>query len=80
MVKMNFVKRYLMERELRELEYKIERHYALSVRKAELETTQSNVINIFCKFFKAPKLIADQLIGHMFFIGGNTLHFGNEDD
>jgi len=33
-----------MERELRELEYKIERHYALSVRKAELETTQSNII------------------------------------
>lgn len=41
---MNFIKRYLLERELRALEYKVERHYALSVRKAELETTQSNVI------------------------------------
>ncbi len=41
---MNFVKRYFLERELRILEYKVERHYALSVRKAELETPQSNVI------------------------------------
>jgi len=41
---MNLMKKYLMERELRELEYKIERHYALSVRKAELETIQHNII------------------------------------
>jgi len=41
---MNFIKQYFLEKELRELEYRVERHYALSVRKAELETTQSNVI------------------------------------
>ena len=41
---MNFLKQYFLHRELRELEYKIERHYALSVRKVQLETTQSNII------------------------------------
>lgn len=39
---MNFIKKHLLERELLTLEYKINRHYALSIRKAELETKQSN--------------------------------------
>ncbi len=41
---MNHMKNYLLNRELRELEYKVERHYALSVRKVEIETPQSNFI------------------------------------
>jgi len=39
---MNFIKKHLLERELIPLEYKVNRHYALSTRKAELETKQSN--------------------------------------
>ena len=38
------MKNYLLNRELQELEYKVERHYALSVRKVEIETPQSNFI------------------------------------
>ena len=39
---MNFVKRSFLERELLTLEYKINCHYALSTRKAELETKRSS--------------------------------------
>jgi len=39
---MNFIKKHLLERELIALEYKVNRHYALSTRKPELETRQSN--------------------------------------
>lgn len=39
---MNFIKKHLLNRELITLEYKVNRHYALSTRKAELETKQSS--------------------------------------
>ena len=39
---MNFITKGLLERQLLTLEYKLQRHYALSTRKAELETNQSN--------------------------------------
>jgi len=56
---MNFVRRYLLERELRALEYKVERHYALSVRKAELETTQSNVIKKLCNEWESRHVVPE---------------------
>jgi len=43
---MNFIKKHLLERELLTLEYKVKRHYALSARKAELETKQSNLFTM----------------------------------
>ena len=39
---MNFIKKHFLNRELLTLEYKVNRHYALSARKAELETKQSS--------------------------------------
>ena len=42
---MNFIKKHLLERELLTLEYKINRHYALSTRKAELETKKSGFLS-----------------------------------
>ena len=40
---MNPIKKHFLNRELITLEYKVNRHYALSARKAELETKQSNL-------------------------------------
>ena len=45
---MNFLKKYHLQKELQALEYKLERHYALSVMNVELEKQTSN---IFKKFF-----------------------------
>ena len=41
-INLNLIKKHFLNRELLTLEYKVNRHYALSTRKAELETKQSN--------------------------------------
>jgi len=40
-INLNPIKKHLLNRELLTLEYKVSRHYALSTRKAELETKRS---------------------------------------
>ena len=42
---MNLLKKYFLNKELRILEYKAMRHYALSVRKAELETKKTGFLS-----------------------------------
>ena len=41
---MNFLKKYHLQRELQELEYKLDRHYTLSVMNVELEKPTSNIL------------------------------------
>jgi len=45
MIKINFIKQFMLKKELSELEYKLERHYALSQLKVELENKRGNLLS-----------------------------------
>ena len=56
---MNPIKRYFLNKELRILEYKSMRHYVLSGRKIELETSQTNVIKKILNHFEYNRLVPE---------------------
>jgi len=56
---MNFLKKHHLQRELLELEYKLERHYALSVRSVELEKPTSNILKKFFNWYASNHVRAE---------------------
>ena len=61
---MNSINRYLLRKELLELQNKLERHYALAQLKVELENKQGNVLSKFWNQYQVMpeyELLSEQL-------------------
>lgn len=55
----NKLKEHILKQELQELEYKIVRHCALSVRKAELETNHSNIFKRLWNHLESKEVVPE---------------------
>ncbi len=56
---LNPIKKHLLNRELITLEFKVARHYVLSGRKIELETSQTNAVKKILNHFEYNRLVPE---------------------